>query len=125
MRSGALAAAATVLVLAGGCGDDGPTGRDPQTVEVAVTDRTNQNGSFGAFEPAVVSVRVGDTMRWTQEGAVPHTVTEGQRGTAASAFDTLLVGTGQSFEFTFGEPGTFPYHCRPHFGMDGTVIVER
>jgi plastocyanin len=36
------------------------------------------------------------------------------------------IGPGQSFSFTFNEPGTYNYHCIPHEAddMTGTVIVE-
>ena len=71
-----LALAAFVLARC----DDGPTGRDAETVEVQATDRTNDEGGFGAFEPAEVRIRAGDTVRWVMEGVVPHTVTEGARG---------------------------------------------
>ena len=26
--------------------------------------------------------------------------------------------------YTYDDAGTFPFHCRPHFGMDGVVVVE-
>jgi plastocyanin len=30
----------------------------------------------------------------------------------------------ESWERTFDKPGTYPYHCEPHEGMSGTIIVE-
>lgn len=113
-----------VLALGASCGDDDPTGRDAPTVEVAVTDESNANGGFGAFQPAEVRIRAGDRVRWTQAGSVPHTVTDGIRGAATGRFDEVVVDAGDTFEHTYDDAGTFPFHCRPHFGMDGVVVVE-
>jgi FtsP/CotA-like multicopper oxidase with cupredoxin domain len=34
-----------------------------------------------------------------------------------------VIKPGQSYRFTFTEPGTFAYHTEPHPWMKGTVIV--
>ncbi|MCP8315647.1 MAG: hypothetical protein H3Z51_02130, partial [archaeon] len=31
---------------------------------------------------------------------------------------------GQSFSYTFTEPGVYVYHCDPHPYMVGTIIVQ-
>lgn len=66
----------------------------------------------------------GDTIKRTVTGSV-HTTTSGQPGGQDGIWDTQgFLSTGQSFEFTFTEAGTFPYFCRVHGSiMTGTVNV--
>jgi plastocyanin len=71
------------------------------------------------FSPRVVTVHPGDTVVWTNAGAIPHTVTS-----AAAGFDSGLLQPGQTFAFTFTAPGAFAYVCTLHPGMAGTVVVQ-
>ncbi|WP_286279247.1 cupredoxin domain-containing protein [Naasia aerilata] len=78
-------------------------------------------------------------MRWVNDEAVTHTVTSGSwgevnektglRGTqsADGMYDHTLSPKGQdgdTFEFTFTEPGTYTYFCKPHLTMFGTITVQ-
>ncbi len=71
------------------------------------------------FSPATIDVAVGTTVTWTNNDAVPHTVTADD---AAFASDTLSSGT--QFSHTFDVAGTFTYHCSIHSTMIGTVTVH-
>jgi plastocyanin len=72
------------------------------------------------FVPPVVFINVGDTVQWTNTGAVIHTSTSD-----TGLWNSGNVGPGGSFSFTFTAPGTYLYHCIPHevLGMIGTVVV--
>ena len=72
-----------------------------------------------AFVPNVILIPAGTTVRWTNSGAVDHTVTSDTTG----LFDSGTLGAGASFEYQFNTPGTYTYHCTFHSGMTGTVIV--
>ncbi len=74
------------------------------------------------FSPANITVPVGTTVTWVQSGNNPHTTTS-YDGLWNSGI--LPGGSGQSFSFTFDEPGTYAYYCIPHEdqGMVGTVTV--
>jgi plastocyanin len=72
-----------------------------------------------AFDPSAVTVPTGTTVAWTNEDAVPHTVTS-----TDGAFDSGIFDPGGSFSFTFNEPGSFPYICQLHPQMQGTVTAE-
>jgi plastocyanin len=72
-----------------------------------------------AFDPAAVTVPTGTTVAWTNDDAVPHTVTS-----TDGAFDSGIFDPGGSFSFTFNEPGSFPYVCQLHPQMQGTVTAE-
>ncbi|MBI4560433.1 MAG: cupredoxin domain-containing protein [Candidatus Rokubacteria bacterium] len=95
------------------------------TVEVQMT-----NGL--SFSPSVVSVNLGDTVRWINVStSLPHTATAFSGSARRDGFNSGLrprswLQPGEVFEFTFTMPGEFPYFCIPHlvFGMQGTVIVN-
>jgi LPXTG-motif cell wall-anchored protein len=72
------------------------------------------------FAPASVTVDVGDTVTWTNEGPTPHTATADD----GSSFDTGLLEAGESRSHTFEQAGTFQYFCQPHPNMRGTVTVR-
>jgi plastocyanin len=77
-----------------------------------------------AFEPSVVTVPVGSTVTWSNQGSAPHTVT-GERFDSGSDPSAWIMGGG-TFSVTFTEPGTYTYVCIPHQaqGMAGTVVVQ-
>lgn len=74
-----------------------------------------------AFVPATITVKRGDTVVWTNNDSVPHSVT-GDGGDIASP--TLKPGQSYSFKFTAGDT-SFIYHCGFHPSMTGKVVVER
>lgn len=71
-----------------------------------------------SFQPATISVPVGTTVTWTNQDSVDHTVTS-QDG----LFDSGIVGEGESFSYTFMEPGNYAYFCSIHPSMRGMVTV--
>lgn len=74
-----------------------------------------------AFSPAIVTVKAGTTVTWTNQDSVKHTVTGVD--TAASGLDSALLGKGEVFDHTFAKAGTYSYYCQPHPYMKGTVVV--
>ncbi len=72
-----------------------------------------------AFNPATITVQAGDSVTWTNQDAVPHTVTAD-----GGSFDEPLDASGGVATITFATPGTFTYHCTIHPSMHGTVVVE-
>jgi len=70
------------------------------------------------FEPADGVIQPGDTVTWTNEGNHPHTVTADD-----GSFDSGTLQPGQSFSYTFRNPGTVAYHCTIHPSMTGSVSV--
>jgi plastocyanin len=71
------------------------------------------------FAPASVTVDVGDTVTWTNDGPTPHSATAD-----GGSFDTGILDAGQSRSETFDQAGTFAYFCTPHPNMRGTVTVR-
>ncbi len=67
-------------------------------------------------------VSVGTTITWVNRDSASHTST----ATVGSAlrWNSRRLRTGESFTFTFNEPGTYPYRCSIHPSMTGTVTVN-
>ena len=82
----------------------------PASVSVAI-----RNFNFDAKS---ITVKKGTTVTWTNFDSAGHTVT-GDNGGPSSGFLTQ----GNTYSYTFNTTGTFPYHCSPHPGMQGTVTV--
>ncbi len=74
-----------------------------------------------AFNPKTITIPVGTTVRWTNTGNAPHTVTS---TSSPRAFDSGTLNSGDTFQHTFTTAGQFPYHCSIHPSMTGTVIVQ-
>ncbi len=80
---------------------------DTQSASVAIND--------SGFSPPAVSVPVGVTVTWTNQGTAVHTVTTMLAAastlpqTTPLTFDSGGLGPGQSFSFNFTTPGTYLY----------------
>jgi plastocyanin len=84
------------------------------TTEAMPVDQVEVSIKGFAFTPKELTIPVGTTVVWTNSGGANHTVTADD-GSFAS--DTL--SSGESFEFTFNTPGTYPYYCEIHGGPGG------
>ena len=100
-------------------------------VDVAVLDMS--------FAPAQVTVRVGDSVRWTLPapsgggGGYPYPEPMGAAHNVAADDGSFRSGDATEgpwqFNHLFAQPGTYRYHCERHGaaggqGMSGTVVVE-
>ena len=79
---------------------------------------TVKQGDDLKFTPTSVSVKVGDTVEWTNAGTVGHNVTFD----AGPKTDTMAGGDTAFFKFTV--VGSYHYVCTIHPGMEGTVSVS-
>ena len=70
------------------------------------------------FEPADAAIEPGDTVTWTNNGAVPHTVTA-ENG----LFDSGVLDPGESYTVDFDGQGTVTYYCTIHPEMRGSLTV--
>ena len=74
-----------------------------------------------SFSPAMLTVKVGTTVTWTNNGPSAHTTVSDKgvwtSGTLAAPGGGGGYGGGSAggtFSFTFTTPGTFGYHCAIH-----------
>ena len=82
----------------------------------------------GAFNPLTLTIRTGDTVKWTNTGTNYHTTTcSGSCGPAT--WDSGLMApnatTPPTYSYTFTVAGTYNYVCSLHApGMAGTIVVQ-
>jgi plastocyanin len=72
-----------------------------------------------SFQPATLTVKVGDSVTWTNEDPFPHTVTS-----VAGGFDSHDIEPGKSWKYTTTKKGEFAYVCVLHPTMKATLKVE-
>ncbi len=72
-----------------------------------------------AFTPADLSIKVGDTVVWTNSDSASHTVVSD----SGSEISSSSLSTGQTYSHTFSSTGTFNYHCSIHPSMKGQITV--
>ncbi|HET9318993.1 MAG TPA: multicopper oxidase domain-containing protein [Bryobacteraceae bacterium] len=72
------------------------------------------------FVPPKLTVSAGTTVVWSNSGENSHNTTS-----LTGLWDSGLLDHGQTFQFTFGQPGTYRFLCSQHFleGMTGTITV--
>lgn len=73
-----------------------------------------------AFAPAALTVHVGDTITWTNQDQAPHDVTT---TSAPVPLHSPTLATGQSWTYTFSQPGTYAYICSIHPDMRAQIVV--
>jgi len=77
------------------------------------------------YNPSSVIVNVGDTIMWSNDDTVPHTVSSGSFDNGPDgAFDSGLLMQSSTFKMTFDESGSFDYYCFVHPWMVGNVQVN-
>ena len=72
------------------------------------------------FSPQVLSVKVGDTVTWTNKDSAKHTVTSD----SGNELNSNLLGKNEEYSHTFTTAGTYKYHCTPHPYKTGKIVVE-
>ncbi|MDB5385752.1 MAG: metallophosphoesterase [Planctomycetaceae bacterium] len=72
-----------------------------------------------SFNPKSLTVPVGTAVKWTNQDDIPHNVVS-----TGKKFSSAVLDTDQTFSFKFQEPGSYPYFCKIHPMMTGTIIVE-
>jgi plastocyanin len=71
------------------------------------------------FQPERLTVARGDTIVWINKDLVAHTATSG-----TGRFDSAIIQTKQSWEFTASRRGEFPYICTLHPAMKAMLLVQ-
>ncbi|AKB19919.1 MULTISPECIES: cupredoxin family copper-binding protein [unclassified Methanosarcina] len=69
------------------------------------------------YIPQNLTVKVGQTVKWTNNDTVLHDV-------VGSGIESEYLQKGEAFTYTFEKEGTYQYICTIHPWMEGKVIVE-
>ena len=72
------------------------------------------------FSPKAVTVKVGQTVKWTNLGPIPHNVT----AESGADFESGTFGQGGTYSYKATRPGVVKYVCTIHPGMEGAITVE-
>lgn len=70
-----------------------------------------------AFDPQTLTVKAGTKVIWNNNDSATHTV-------KSTLFESPLLSSGQTFEYTFNQAGTYDYSCSIHPSMKGQIIVQ-
>lgn len=95
------------------------------------------------FEPATVTIKSGDAVRFTMVSGGPHNVAFDPATVPADSKNQLdanmdqkiselsspmMMNPNETYTISFGgvKPGVYPFHCTPHLamGMKGTITVQ-
>jgi plastocyanin len=93
---------------------------------------TSADGATGTFEPANVTVKKGDTVRFITDGKTVHNasfkpVENPGKSNLPAETGPYLTTPNQTYDVVINmDPGTYNYVCDPHaaMGMKGTVTVQ-
>lgn len=119
-------AAACLALPVAGCGSS----NDKSSGGASAASSTPAASSGGAvaitikniqFDPKTVTVKVGQTITWTNDDGFAHNVTA-QKG---ATFKSDNLNHGATFEFKADKPGTIQYVCTIHAGQSGTITVTQ
>lgn len=72
------------------------------------------------FQPAPFRTKVGSTVKWINEDAAKHTVSD-----LKGAFTSKVLTKGQTYARKFTRATTYTYLCAVHPAMKAKLIVER
>lgn len=116
--------------------------------KVAATGATHDIKMIGddkgyRFEPATVTIKSGDAVRFTMVSGGPHNIAFDPSTVPADSKNQLdanmdqkiselsspmLMNPNETYVISFGgvKPGVYPFHCTPHLamGMKGTITVQ-
>ena len=71
-----------------------------------------------AFVDGTMSISIGDSITWWNNDSMAHTVDIESVGSSGT------IAAGDSFNYTFNNPGTYSYFCALHPSMMGAITVE-
>lgn len=73
------------------------------------------------FAQPNITIKAGTKVTWTNADSARHDVVAD--GEAPEGFGSELLAKGESYSFTFTEPGMTMYLCQPHPYMKGMINV--
>jgi len=113
--------AALMSLLLGACSSSGGGGHHPTSNSSTIT-ASSASITISSFAyTGDLTVKAGAKVTVTNKDGVPHTLTD----KATMKFDTGTISPNSSGTFTAPtKPGSYPFGCRFHPDMKGTLIVQ-
>jgi plastocyanin len=72
-----------------------------------------------AFSPSKIQAKVGDVIGFTNKDSIQHTATLDD-----GSCTTDIVAGGATAALSFAAAGSYPFHCKIHPNMTGTIEVS-
>ena len=94
-----------------------PANTGANTANPAPAQTSSVNIQNFAFSPSALTITKGATVTWTNNDSAPHQI-------ASATFNSQALSQGQTYSFTFTQPGTYSYSCSIHPSMTGTITVQ-
>ena len=91
----------------------------PACAESAAAGEVSVAAKDFAFNPAAIMAKVGQTITFTNGDSAPHTATLDD-----GSCTTPNIASGSSDGLLFTTAGTYPFHCKVHPNMKGTITVS-
>lgn len=66
------------------------------------------------FGPENATVKTGQVVTWKNSGSAKHQVQEEAKADGKADFESTLMKTGDTYQFTPTTPGQYTYFCRIH-----------
>ncbi|MBA3749678.1 MAG: cupredoxin domain-containing protein [Nitrosopumilus sp.] len=108
---------------------DGSTeGTIPKVINATVISATIPPGASGpgnpSYEPAIIIVKKGDAIEWSNNDNAPHTVTSFKDDGAS--FDSSIILAGQKYilDTTTLTDSEYEYFCTLHPFMKGKIVLQ-
>jgi plastocyanin len=97
-----------------------------EVVEVEISKGSSAINNSEFYAPPDVQVAAGNSIKWTNNDNVVHTVTQGKPSetTNSTGFNSGPIQPGGTFVHFFDESGTVDYYCSVHPHMIGKVEVN-
>jgi plastocyanin len=72
-----------------------------------------------SFLPTTMTVTANTTVTWVNKDVGDHTASS-----STGEFDSGNMTSGTNYSYQFKTKGSFPYKCRIHSAVTGTVVVK-
>jgi len=94
-------------------------------VQISISNGASNSANGPGYSPDSITLIIGsnNTVSWTNNDSVHHTVTTTSAPSSAS-FSSGNMNPGATYTCTFTVPGTYKYYCVYHAWMTGTILVE-
>jgi plastocyanin len=103
-------------------------GTGPVTVQAGVTSvLMPPNAAVANFSPKNITVFVGvnNTIQWTNQDTIPHTVYSSKVPSGVSSFKSAILNNGDTFKITLNSTGVYDYYCSIHpTTMKASIVVK-
>lgn len=92
-----------------------------QTLDRTGTQKVSVDIGDFFFDPTVLKIKNGTTVTWTNSGMTGHDIRT-DSASPKTGPNSELLNRGETYSFTFDEPGLYLYYCSPHPAQMRAVI---